>query len=103
MLLRVALWAIAVAIALFPTFQVDHVFPTLDPILAMATVNKHGHFRDLFFVIVPAAAVSLSTTMEFLSSCVIRPRGGNHGRVPATIGFVALLAVLGNTAILLSG
>jgi hypothetical protein len=104
MLLRIALWTIAVIIALFPTFQADHVFPALDPIVAMASVNSHGHFRDLFFVIVPAAAVSLSTTMEFLSSCVIRvsPHRG-HSRVSATIGFIALLALLGNTVILLSG
>jgi hypothetical protein len=104
MLLRVFLWGIAVAIASFPTFQADHFFPTLDPIVTMALINSHGHLRDLFFVIVPAAAVSLSTTMEFLSSCVIRKstRRG-HTRPTATVGFLALLAVLGNTVILLSG
>jgi hypothetical protein len=96
--LRLVLWAGAVAIAMFPTLQAADTLPSFDPKAMMAVVNSHGNFRDLFFVIVPAAAVSLSTTMEFLCTYVIRAT-----LVPATVGFIALLAVLGNTVVLLSG
>jgi hypothetical protein len=96
--LRLVLWAGAVAIAMFPTLQAAHVMPSFDPKFTMAGVNGHGNFRDLFFVIVPAAAVSLSSTMEFLCTFVVR-----EALVPATVGFIALLVVLANTVILLSG
>jgi uncharacterized membrane protein len=54
--------------------------------------NKAEHFRDLLFALVPAASISLSTTIEYL--CSHRDRG------------VSLLTVIGlilNILILLSG
>jgi hypothetical protein len=99
--LRLVLWAATVIIALFPTLQAAGAWPSLNPFLTMAAVNMHGNFRDLLFVMVPAAALALSTWMEFLSACVIRRRAIRTGLI--TVGFLALIAIVTNIVILATG
>lgn len=79
-------------IALFPTLQEIHLIPSWHFAGTMETINHHGHFRDLFFVIVPASAVSLSTTFDFLC----KPRGN------ITL-LLLVIALILNVVVLLSG
>jgi hypothetical protein len=94
-LIRLLLWSAAVGIALFPTLQAVPQAPTWHLSATMAMVNSSGHFRDLFFVVVPAAAVALATTFDFLSA--------NLNRVPEVTGLSAIIALLLNVVVLLSG
>lgn len=91
--LRFILWAGVVFIALFPTLQLSHVFPSWHFIGTMSLVNAAGHFRELFFIVVPAAAVSLSTTLDFLCG---RPKN-------EITGLLVLIALVINIVVLLSG
>lgn len=100
-ILRLFLWIGTVGIALFPTLQASGAWPSPDPYSTMAEINLHGNFRDLLFVIVPAAAIALSTWMEFLSACVIRRRAARTGLI--TVGFLALIAIVANIAVLATG
>ena len=81
------------AIALFPTIQATANDAYLEFGRIFQTVNDHGRARDLFFVIVPASAVSIATTVDFL--CATRDS--------EIAGLSALLALLANIAVLLSG
>ena len=91
--IRLLLWSAGVGIALFPTLQTTRLIPSWHLLGTMESVNAAGHFRDLFFVIVPASAVSLSTTLDFL--CV-RLRGEINA-------LLAVIALILNIIILLSG
>ncbi len=91
--LRLLLWSAVVAIALFPTLQAAPSFSSWYARDVMATVNADGHFRDLFFVIVPASAVSIATTMDYL--CAAR------GTEIAALS--AMIALMLNLVVLLSG
>jgi hypothetical protein len=99
--LRLTLWVIAVGVAMVPALQGGGTLPSW-PHETMERINQHGHFRDLFFVIVPAAALAISTLMDFLSRCVIR-RNGTVGtvriRAPVTVGLLALVGILANMVI----
>jgi hypothetical protein len=90
---RLLLWSSGVAIALFPTLQAIHLMPHGHLASSLDAINKAGHFRDLFFVIVPASVVSLSTTLDFLCS---RPRG-------EITGLMLVIALILNVVVLLSG
>ncbi|KIZ37693.1 hypothetical protein OO17_23370 [Rhodopseudomonas palustris] len=63
-------------------------------------VNDAGLFRDLFFVIGPASAIALSTTLEYLWTHVILPK---KQIVPAYFGGLTAVLVLLNFVVLLSG
>jgi hypothetical protein len=91
--IRMLLWGAGVIIALFPTLQAIHLIPSWHFGGVMEVINRAGHFRDLFFVIVPASAVSLSTTVDFLCS---KPRG-------EITGLMAVIALVLNVVVLLSG
>ena len=65
-LLRFLLFSAAVALALFPTIRMAHDVHSWSPLGLAHAINDSGHFRDLFFVIAPAAAVALATTLDFL-------------------------------------
>ncbi|WP_146604585.1 hypothetical protein [Rhodoplanes roseus] len=92
-MIRFILWAAGVGIASFPTFQASHSSPFWNLPLAIDTINGAGHYRDLFFVIVPAAAVPLSTTVDFI--CL---RG--RGEIDTLLAVIALLI---NFTVLVSG
>ncbi|NPU68863.1 hypothetical protein HL667_27945 [Bradyrhizobium sp. 83012] len=67
--------------------------PTLHLLADMKTINDAGHFRDLFFGLVPASAVSLSTAFDFI--CV-KARG-------EITGLLVVIALILNVVVLLSG
>ena len=92
--LRLLLWSSGVAIALFPTLQVaSHVqFNSI-----FASLNADGHLRDLFFVIVPASAVSLSTTFDYLCGILARRDSSD------TTGLVVVVVLVINVLVLVSG
>lgn len=92
-IIRLLLWGAGVIIALFPTLQELHFIPSWHFIGAMDVINRGGHFRDLFFVIVPASAVSLSSTFDFLCA---KPRG------EITL-LMLVIALILNVVVLLSG
>jgi len=91
--IRLMLWSAAVFIALFPTLQTTGTMPSWHLQGTMLAVNSAGHFRDLFFIIVPASAVSLSTTLDFLCS---KPKG-------EITGLLVVIALIVNMMVLLSG
>jgi len=92
-LIRLLLWGAGVGIALFPTLQAVHFLPSWHFAGTMDYVNAQGRFRDLFFVIVPASAVSLSTTVDYLCA---RPRNEINA-------LLAVISLILNVVILLSG
>src|SRR2546423_856829 len=93
--LRLVLWSSGVAITLFPTLQAASTFQSWGIDSILAGLNADGHFRDLFFVIVPASVVSLSTTIDYLS--------GSFPQGSATTGLVITIVLLFNVLVLVSG
>jgi hypothetical protein len=87
---RLLLWSAAVALALFPTIWA--VDGSLDHSL-LWRINVDGRFRDLFFLLAPAAGLSLTTTLDFIWA--------DH--ISATARNAAILALLANFVVLLSG
>jgi hypothetical protein len=65
----------------------------------LATVNGAGLFRDLFFVIVPAAAIALATTTDYMCAHVISGRM----RSGALVEGIVFILILANFMVLLSG
>ncbi|HXD44241.1 MAG TPA: hypothetical protein VN655_03825 [Pseudolabrys sp.] len=104
-LIRLILWSGAVGIALFPTVQVTGLYTILHSMALFAPINKIGHLRDLFFLVVPASAVSLSTTIDYL--CAKHETDSALGALIALIlnflvlvsGFVGFLVLPGNTVV----
>lgn len=93
--LRLLLWTAGVAIALFPTLQIAPHLSSWGISSVFAAVNSDGHFRDLFFVIVPASAVSLSTTLDYLCGSL------SHGS--EVTGLLVIVVLVINVLVLLSG
>lgn len=100
MAIRLTLWTAGVAIPLFPTLAAAPEAMSLNLPSTLAKINDAGLFRDLFFVIVPAAAIAVATTIDFLCIHVL---GTSAQKASATLGGVSLLLVLANTVALLSG
>lgn len=88
--IRLILWGSVVAIAWLPTFAT-----ATDPLKVgsiFETINNEGSFRDLLFALVPASAVSISSTLDFLCSS----RDGDES-------MSAVFALLANICVLASG
>lgn len=96
LLIRSILWLAGVGIAFFPTLQTVHVIDATSATAIAEAINSTGHFRDMFFVIVPASALSLSTVSEFLCSL------GSH-RASELTRMAVILAFIVNVIILVSG
>lgn len=90
-LFRLALWFAAVAIALFPTVRTVGLNAVWEGNL-FAAANGHGHFRDVLFALVPAGAVSLTTTLDHF--CAHRRSG---------VGLLPIAGLLISILILISG
>jgi hypothetical protein len=95
LLIRATLWTTGVGIALFPALQAAHSWPSINPFVTADVVNASGHFRDLFYVIVPAAALSISTVLEAL--CTVSKR------VSEITQATVILALIVNILIMVSG
>lgn len=89
-ILRLLLFSAAVALALFPTIRMAHDFPSWWPQGVAEAVNASGHFRDLFFVIAPASAVALATTLDFLCAA----HTSDSTRLSVVIALVVNMLVL---------
>jgi hypothetical protein len=92
---RMALWFSAVAVPLFPIVLRDDVDFAWNPTKFLYDVNQAGAFRDLMFVIVPVAVLSLSTSVDFFC----RTFSQMTGRAAS----LTALAFIGNTVALISG
>lgn len=89
-LVRLVLWLVAVGIALFPTARSVGIHAILDWEF-LSHANRDGAFRDILFAIVPAAALSLATTLDFICS----------GKAASLA--LPILGVIGGILILVSG
>jgi hypothetical protein len=102
--LRFALWLAVVAIALFPTiYRIKGEIHVAD---ALTVINAQANFRDLLFAIVPAVALPISTTADFL--CVNRDSEVEKISAVAAVlanvfflaaGFVGFLTISPDTAL----
>lgn len=90
-LIRFGLWAFAVFIALLPTLQSVGGHALLRGNF-LSAANDGAQFRDLLFVIVPASALSLATTIDFI--CARRNSG---------VSLLAIIALIVNLLILVLG
>jgi hypothetical protein len=86
---RLLLWGAAVSLAWLPTVWIVW---SLHLGSSLWLVNIEGHFRDLFFALVPAAALSISSILEFFYV----------SRESPVERLAALLALLANIVVLLS-
>ena len=83
---RLALWFVALFVAILPAFF--HA-------LAVPSFNNSQLFRDALFVTVPAAALGLSTVLDYL--CM------GFRLISGTAMALAVLGIVFNTLVLLSG
>lgn len=93
-LLRLLFWTFGVGVALFPTLWATEYLPSWHVSGAVAAINATGHFRDLFFVLVPASVVPLTTALDSL--CL-------HPSKSDIIRLIIILALVVNIVILGSG
>jgi hypothetical protein len=84
---RLLLWFSGVFIAFLPTLLAAPEL-SINPLESAHIINTAGLFRDLFFIVVPAAVLGLSTSFDFL--CV------NLTRLSATNGTWSILALMVN-------
>jgi hypothetical protein len=94
-LIRAFLWFIAVAIAIFPTLSAAPDAASMDPFVMFSTLNNVGAFRDVLFVIIPAAALAISTLIDYLCMCRTQMSGTAFG--------LSLIGVLMNITALVAG
>lgn len=82
---RLAIWLIAVLMAITPPLYLSNVWPWQLSNMANA-VNKAGFFRDFFFITVVLSALSFSSLLE---SVFVR-----DGPKPDWLKFIALVGCL---------
>lgn len=73
---RIAIWLVALAIAVFPALSAAHVRPSFSIQEMSEKINNAGAFRDLFFVVVVMAILSMTNIIDNLPE-----------RLPKFIGF----------------
>ena len=100
-ILRVALWAIGIAAAAFPTlFSIGYM--DLSPWEIAKAANAHHVFRDLFYLIVIASVLAVSNLINFIASkyktshaflCALSLFGLLFFMIALAIGFVGFTDV----------
>src|SRR5690349_954056 len=91
---RLVLFGAGVGLAFFPTvWGQDHLAEHMADHSLFWHVNQSGRFRDFFFVLAPASALALTTTLDFIWADHTTPTARN----------AAILALLANIGVLLSG
>ena len=90
--IRVLLWLVAVIVALFPTLMSAPESFSFNIVGSLGALNTAGLFRDLFFIIIPAAALALSTLIDYLCMCRMKMSGAAFA--------LSIIALIVNTAAL---
>ncbi|MDQ2081025.1 hypothetical protein RA307_12605 [Xanthobacteraceae bacterium Astr-EGSB] len=94
-IIRFLLWALAVVVALLPVVFHDEVDVDFNPIMIARSVNAHGHFRELLFVVVPVSLLAISSLLDYLCKKFFKMSG--------TSLFLTVLALIFNGCALASG